>query len=83
MGNMKNPKNEVYTDLEKPENRVLYNWVFMYNPYVKQYWAVKRDNFAQLYSGGKDILKSGDIHTLEYIIKRTDGDPKKIEKLLS
>lgn len=61
----------------------LYNWVFHFNPYQNRWFAVKRENYGQLFSGGPDVLKSNEISTLVSIIKRTDGDKAKINKMLS
>lgn len=62
----------------------LYDWVFNYNPYRKEWRAVKRDNYHLMFSNGnyRDVLKSSDINTLFEIISKTNGDPIKIKELI-
>ncbi len=62
---------------------VLYDWIFIYNPYRDEYQAVKRENFQELYSGDKGgVLRSKDFKTLESLIIKTNGSKDKIEELL-
>jgi hypothetical protein len=65
-------------------NEVLYDWVFIYSPYLDQWCATKRDNYTMLYSNlhSTKVLRSSSIKTLQELIMKTDGDPKKINKLV-
>lgn len=59
----------------------IYDWVFHYNIYTNLWEAAKRDNYFELFNGGKNVLRSSDIKTLITIINRTNGDNDKISKL--
>jgi len=61
----------------------IYDWVFHYNIYTSKWNAVRRENYHQLFNGGKDVLSSSEIDTLITIINRTDGDGKKLKKLVN
>ena len=65
-------------------NEELHNWLFHYNPYVK-YWAAFRREDANDYFNGKlqNVLVSKKQNTLVEIITKTEGDPKKIKKLIN
>lgn len=63
----------------KTEN--LAGWVFTFNPHTELWLATTRDNYNQLFNGGKDVLKSKDFHTLQYIIMKTNGNKQKIKQL--
>ena len=67
------------------ENNTLYDWVFRFNTMDSCWYATKRDNFNDFYSNIKSdkLLKSKNINTLVEIINKTDGDIKKINKLLN
>lgn len=61
-----------------------HDWVFHKNTYTKKWHAVKRENYAMLFSNISDprVLKRSSIHTLEELINKTNGDVNKINKLL-
>lgn len=63
----------------------LVNWVFIYNVHTENWQATLRDNYNMLYSdiGNSKVLKSSNIDTLIELIIKTDGDIKKIKKLLN
>lgn len=70
-------------------NNNLYGWVFTYNPYEKLWYAAKRENYFLLWNYGpkdkefsENVFRSTDIQTLQYLIKKTNGDKKEINKLL-
>jgi hypothetical protein len=62
----------------------LHNWLFHYNPYQKHWVAFKREESSSYFNGElKDVLVSKKHSTLVDIIVKTDGDSKKIKKLLN
>lgn len=65
-------------------DKYLYNWVFRYNPYKELWYAVKREHYNDLFSDldSEDVLKSKEISTLVYLIKKTNGNQHKIKTLL-
>jgi len=65
-----------------PRYKNLHGWVIIYNQYTDTFYAAKRENYASLTNGGPGVLKSKEINTLFELIDRTDGDEKKINKLL-
>lgn len=62
----------------------LYNWVFHYNPYTKNWNAIPRDHYLDYWDGTSQdkIIKSKSFSVLQEIILKTDGDPKLIKKLI-
>lgn len=62
----------------------LYGWVFAYNPYTKQWYAAKREDYYKLWNekDGDGLLKSGRIETLVELIVKFNGDKAKIEKMI-
>lgn len=61
----------------------LYGWIFTFNPYQQLWFASKRENLNELFSGDEgNILKSSNIDTLQKLIIKTDGDSEKIKNLL-
>ncbi len=62
----------------------LYNWLFHYNPYQKHWTAFKREESNSYFNGEiKNPLVSKKYNTLIDIIVKTNGDEKKIKKLLN
>ena len=62
----------------------LYDWVFHYNHISKTWAAIKRDEIADYFNGNlQDVLTSKKHSTLVDIITKTDGDPKKVKKLIN
>lgn len=61
----------------------IYDWVFHYDIYNKVWRGVKRDNYNELFNGGKNILKSKNFDTLLEIINKTNGDNVKLKKLIN
>lgn len=60
----------------------LHDWLFHYNIYIKKWEATKRDNYRALFCGGDNIFRSSNIDTLIELIRKTNGEKKKIKKLL-
>jgi hypothetical protein len=59
------------------------NWVIHYNVYTDQFEAATRDSYTKLFSGPReDLLRSSSIQTLIEIIEKTNGDKKKLKKLV-
>lgn len=58
------------------------NWIFHLNPITNNWEATTRDNYNDLFSNNKEVLKSKDINILIELIEKTNGDPIKINKLL-
>lgn len=63
----------------------LYNWMFHYNEYTSLWNAVHRDKYNDYWSDPSisGVISSRSISTLIEIIKKTDGDKNKLEKLIS
>ncbi len=62
----------------------LHNWLFHYNPYQKHWAAFKREESSSYFNGElKNPLVSKKYNTLIDIIVKTNGDEKKIKKLLN
>jgi hypothetical protein len=63
---------------------VLYDWLFMYNPFIDKWCAARREDHNLLYSNIKSekVLRSSRVSVLEELIIKTNGDPKKINKLV-
>jgi hypothetical protein len=53
----------------------LYNWVFHFNPYTKQWAAIPRDLYNQYWDDCdlEGVVKSSKLSTLLEIIEKTDG----------
>jgi hypothetical protein len=61
----------------------LHDWIFHYNVYTSKWEAAKRDNYTDLFSSRKEnILRSSRIETLVEIIRKTNGEKKKINQLV-
>lgn len=61
----------------------LYGWVFTYNPYTETWLAATRDNYFDLWNGGKNVIKwKGAIQDFIAFINRTEGKPEAINELL-
>lgn len=62
----------------------LYHWIFHFNEYTGLWNAVHRDHYHDYWSnrnfGG--VISSRNIGTLVELVKKTNGDPEKIEKLV-
>ena len=61
----------------------LYDWVFHYNPYTKQWSAIPRDSYKEYWNDTnmKGVIKSSSHKTLLEILEKTEG--KDIEKKLN
>lgn len=58
-------------------------WIFRYNSHTKKWECTTRDNYSQLFSGGKgNVLRSNSMDTLVSLIIKTEGNIDKIDKLL-
>jgi len=62
----------------------LYNYVFHYNAYNKNWAAIPRELYNDYWSDSTKpgILRSKSIDTLIEILHKTGGDKKKISKLV-
>ena len=62
----------------------LYDWIFNYNPYKKEWRAVKREDYSLLFSAinSNQIIRSSDLNTLVEIISATNGDTTKLKNLI-
>jgi len=62
----------------------LHNWVFNYNAYKMEWAAVERDHYPLLFSNRTSplVLRSSRFETLVEIVTKTNGDRKKINKLI-
>ena len=64
-------------------NEQLYDWLFHYNPYIEHWAAFRREDSTDYFNGKLlDVLVSKKHETLVEIIIKTEGDPKKIKKLI-
>ena len=63
----------------------LANWVFIYNDFTSQWQATTRDNYSLLFndSTNSKVLRSKDMDSLIALIRKTEGDPIKIKKVVS
>ena len=59
-------------------------WMFTYNEFTKNWQAATRENVKMLFNDvmNSRVLKSTSLDTLIDIIRRTDGDPTKLKKLI-
>ncbi len=54
-------------------------WIFNYNPYIKEWRACQREDYLQLFCNNDNIpLKSAKIDTLIDIIRKTNGKLNKL-----
>lgn len=62
----------------------LYHWVFHFNEYTGLWNAIHRDHYNSYWSdrNAVGVISSKSISTLRELIKKTNGDLSKIEKLL-
>ncbi len=58
------------------------DWLFNYNNITKTWRAVKRDDQAQMFNGGKGRMESRSFDTLLELINRTNGNSVKLNKLI-
>jgi hypothetical protein len=64
-------------------SKTLYDWLFHYNPFTHKWNAFRREDYSAYFNGEKKPISSKDLDTLVELIGRTDGDDKKISKLLN
>ena len=66
------------------ENLHLYDWMFHYNPYTKKWAAIPKDLKNEYFTNYKHprIIRSSSIDTLVELLIKTEGDPKKLDKLV-
>lgn len=63
----------------------LYNWLFNYNTYTKQWNAFHRDDKEAYFGNGnecKSKIASKTIDTLLYMIITTKGNPKNFDTII-
>ena len=63
----------------------LYNWLFNYNTYTKQWNAFHRDDKEAYYGNGlecKSPISSTTIDTLLYMLIQTNGKPAEFDSLV-
>jgi hypothetical protein len=67
------------------ENNYLYDWIFRYNEYTKNWCAVGRSNYGDLFSkeDSNRVLKSSSIETLIEVINKIEGDINNIDSILN
>jgi hypothetical protein len=67
------------------ENNYLYDWIFRYNSYTKNWYATDRSNYNHLFSkeNSEKVLKSSSIETLIEIISKIEGDINNIDQILN
>lgn len=61
-------------------SRILYKWLFHYNPFTHKWDAFTREDYLAYFNGEKKPISSSDINTLVELIGKTDGDISKLEK---
>lgn len=64
----------------------LYNWLFNYNTYTKQWNAFHRDDKNAYFGNGlecKSKITSKTIDTLLYMIIKTNGKPDEFDDLVN
>ena len=66
------------------KNEFLWNWVFQYNPYTDKWNAFTREDYVAYFNGGevKSLVSSSKLDTVVEILNRSEGDFKRMEKLL-
>jgi len=59
----------------------LQNWIFTYNPYIKQWCGAEREHIKDLFNNfdSKNVLRSSKIETLEALIVKNKGNINKIK----
>jgi hypothetical protein len=62
-------------------SRVLYNWLFHYNPFTHKWDAFTREDYLDYFNGKKKPVSSSNINTLIEIIGKTNGDITKLDNL--
>lgn len=69
----------------KETMKKLTNWVFTYNDFTSQWQATTRDNYSLLFndSTNSKVLRSKDMDSLIALIRKTEGDPVKIKRVVS
>jgi hypothetical protein len=62
----------------------LEGWIFTFNSFTGKWQATKRENYALLFNDiqNSKVLKSSKFETLQELIIKTDGDSKKLNKLI-
>ena len=67
------------------DDNYLYDWVFRYNKYTKNWCAANRDNYNDLFSkeNSNNVLKSSSIETLIELIDKIEGDINNIDSILN
>lgn len=81
---------EVYQDHEHdyPSNsslEYLTDWVFHFNPYMKQWAAVPRETYTEYWNDYKHagVLRSKNLNTLLELLHRAKGDADVIENIIN
>lgn len=72
------------TNKKLPVSDDLYDWVFHYNPYVKIWSAIPRDQYINYWDDAdlESVLRSKNHSTLVELITKTGGDKNKLKKLV-
>lgn len=65
--------------------KTLTNWIFTYNDFTSQWQATTRDNYELLFNDrtNSKVLRSKDLDSLIALIRKTEGNPAKIKRLVS
>lgn len=67
------------------EELFMYDWVFHFNPYTKEWAAVPRENYNDYWcnADNSNVLRSSKFETLHSLLYKTKGNNNAIEKLLN
>jgi hypothetical protein len=81
-------KQETYQDVEPgydPSDLFMYDWMFHFNPYTKQWAAIPKDLKYEYWEDyhHPQIIRSKSINTLIELLHKTKGDVEKLEKLVN
>jgi len=92
--NIKNMKQEVYTDYENikefaPVSELsdtedyMHDWVFHFNPYNKLWSAIPRDLYTKYWDNSQldGVLRSKSLETLLHLLHKGKGDVNEIHKI--
>ncbi len=65
------------------DNNTTYSWIF--HQRLDGVWeSVKREHYHEIWNGNRQhVLSSSNLDTLIEIVRKTDGDPDKINQLIN
>ena len=92
--NIKNMKQEVYTDYENIKEFApvsdlsdtedyMHDWVFHFNPYNKLWSAIPRDLYTKYWDNSQldGVLRSKSLETLLHLLHKAKGNVNEIHKI--